>query len=100
LFSSISSDTKCVIDIQIDTATIEKENFNTVYAVAMTADRKLNMDDFFAQPQLSDKKNITDILITIKDIAVVIEVKRSGEDCKAQLFNQVLPSLKILSKQD
>jgi hypothetical protein len=91
LFSSISSDTKCVIDIQIDTATIEKENFNTVYAVAMTADRKLNMDDFFAQPQLSDKKNITDILITIKDIAVVIEVKRSGEDCKAQLFNQVLP---------
>lgn len=98
LFSSISSDTICSVDIQIDTATIEKESYITVYAVAMTADRTLNMDDFFNQPEYTDKKNITDILISIKDIAVIIEVKRTGEDCKAQLFNQVLPFIKEQKK--
>ena len=94
LFSSISSDTKCFIDIQVDTANIETESYKTVYAVAMTADRRLDMGDFFKQPEFADKKHITDILITIKDIAIVIEVKRTGEDCKAQLFNQVLPFIK------
>ena len=57
LFASISSDTKCVIDIQIDTANIEKENYRTVYAVAMTSDSKLKMDDFFSQPEHADKRN-------------------------------------------
>lgn len=91
LFSSINSDTKSIVDIQIDTATLETESFKTVYAVAMTSDRNLNMDDFFTQQEFPDKKNITDILITIKDIAIIIEVKRTGENCKAQLYNQVLP---------
>jgi hypothetical protein len=94
LFSSISSETKSFVDIQIDTATIETESYKTVYAVAMTSDRNLKMDDFLFQQEVSDKKNITDIFITIKDIAIIIEVKRTGEDCKAQLFNQVLPFTK------
>ncbi len=98
LFGSISSDTKCLVDIQIDTANIESENYKTVYAAAMTSDRKLDMEDFFKQTEYSGKKNITDILITIKDIAIVIEVKRTGEDCKAQLFNQVLPFIKSKDK--
>ena len=79
------------MNIQIDTATIEKESFSKVYAVAMTSDKNLNMDDFFSQPDFGERKNITDILISIKDIAIIIEVKRTGEDCKAQLYNQVLP---------
>lgn len=91
LFSSISEDTKYLLDIQIDTATIEKESFRKVYAVAMTSDKNLNMDDFFLQTDFGERKNITDIIISIKDIAIIIEVKRTGEDCKAQLFNQVLP---------
>ena len=99
LFSSISSDTKCLVDIQIDTASIETDSYKTVYAVAMTSDRNLDMADFFKQPEYSDKKNITDILVTIKDIAIVIEVKRTGEDCKAQLFNQVLPFIKSKDKK-
>jgi hypothetical protein len=94
LFSSINSDTKCVVDIQIDTATLEMEGYKTLYAVAMTTDFSLNMDDFFKQPEFSDKKNITDILITIKDVGIIVEVKRSGVDCKAQLFNQACPFIK------
>jgi len=91
LFSSISKDTKYSLNIQIDTATIEKESFSKVYAVAMTSDKNLNMDDFFSQPDFGERKNITDIIISLKDIAIIIEVKRTGEDCKAQLYNQVLP---------
>lgn len=94
LFSSISSHTRCTIDIQVDTATIEKENYKTVYAVAMTSDPELDMRDFFSQPKFSGKKNITDIFVAVKDIAIIIEVKRSGEDCKAQLYNQILPFIK------
>lgn len=92
LFSTISSDTLSSIDIQIDTTTVETESYRTVYAVAMTTDKVLNMDDFLAQ-KLSSKKNITDIFISIKDIAIIIEVKRTGEDCREQLFNQVYPFL-------
>lgn len=44
---------------------------------------------------MGSTSNITDILITIKDIAIIIEVKRSGEDCKAQLFNQVRPFIQL-----
>jgi hypothetical protein len=94
LFSVLTNDTKCDIDIQIDTATIEKENYKTAYVVAMTTDRKLDIGDFFEQAEFADKKNVTDIFISIKDIAIIIEVKRSGEDCKAQLYNQALPFIK------
>jgi len=91
LFSSLSADIQCLIDIQIDTALIEREEYNKVYAVAMTADKSLSMDDFFSQPHFGERKNTTDIFISIKDIAIIIEVKRTGEDCKAQLYNQLLP---------
>lgn len=92
LFSSIDGDTTCTIDIEVDTANIETENYKTVYAVAMTSDKMLNMDDFFTKAAYAvGKKNYTDIFISIKDIAIIIEVKRTGEDCKQQLFNQILP---------
>lgn len=94
LFSSISEDTKYSIDIQVDTTTIEKESFGKIYAVAMNSDKALSMDDFFQQPEFGYKKNITDIIISIKDIAIIVEVKRTGEDCKAQLYNQILPFIK------
>jgi len=94
LFSSMSEDTKYSLNIQIDTATIEKESFSKIYAVAMTSDKHLSMDDFFSQSDFGDRKNITDIIISIKDIAIIIEVKRISENCKAQLYNQVLPFIK------
>ena len=98
LFATLTSDTKCAIDIQIDTGTIERENYRTVYAVAMTTNRQLDMSDFFRQPEFADKKNITDIFIGIKDIAIIVEVKRTSEDCKAQLYKQVLPFINGAAK--
>ncbi|HXB42739.1 MAG TPA: hypothetical protein VNV85_01715 [Puia sp.] len=94
LFSSVSEDTKFTLDIQIDTAEIERESFSKIYAVAMTSDRSLSMDDFFSQPDFGERKNITDIFICIKDISIIIEVKITGYDCKAQLYNQALPFIR------
>jgi len=97
LFTLIDSDTKYSIDIQIDTESIDKESFKKVYALAMTTDKNLDMSDFFSQAQFKEKKNITDIVISIKDIIVIIEVKRTTEDCKVQLYNQILP---FIEKKD
>jgi hypothetical protein len=93
LFSSVDADTICSIDIEIDTGNnIEKENYKRVYAVAMTSDRNLSMDDFFNRTLSNEeKRNVTDIFIGIKDIAIIVEVKRTWEDCKQQLFNQLWP---------
>lgn len=94
LFTSISTETNFTIDIQIDTATVEIVSYKKIYAVAMTSDHLLDMDDFFSQRDLGDKKNITDVLISLKDIAIIIEVKRTEENCKEQLYNQILPFIK------
>jgi len=91
LFGSLSDDAKYEIDLQVETSGIEIENYNTVYAVAMTTDKGVDMFGFFNQARKPDKKNKTDIFISIKDIAIIIEVKRTEENCVKQLFNQVLP---------
>jgi hypothetical protein len=91
LFGSLNKDTRYEIDLQVETTGIETENYNTVYAVAMTTEKDVDMSNFFEQKHIPDKKNKTDIFISIKDIAIVIEVKRTGENCVEQLFNQVLP---------
>lgn len=90
LFSTYSEDSFFDIDIQVDTAKIAEENYYKVYAVALTSNQKIDMNNFF-QEQKYEGKTITDIVITIKDILLIIEVKKSGEDCKNQLFNQVYP---------
>lgn len=90
LFSTYSKNSFFDIDIQIDIAQIERESYKKVYAVALTSNNKIDLTDFFEQ-NTSSAKNITDIIITIKDILLVIEVKKHQEDCKRQLYNQVYP---------
>lgn len=89
LFSAFDENATYDVNLQIETKSIEKENFKRIYAVAMTTDKGLKMDDFFTYKPYEERRNYTDILITIKDIAIVIEVKRTQENCKLQLYNQV-----------
>lgn len=91
LFNIIDKDTQCLIDIQVDpSSSIELESYTKVYAIALTSET-IDMGDFLTQPKYDDKRNRTDIFIGIKDIAFVIEVKKHGENCKAQLYNQIVP---------
>lgn len=92
LFESHSSEANCLIDLQIEVGNIDRESYRKVYAVALTGDRGLDMSDFHAHSNHGKvKKEITDIFISIKDIAFIIEVKRYGTNCKVQLYNQIYP---------
>ncbi|SDC23776.1 hypothetical protein [Pedobacter soli] len=92
LFNHYEDGSVYQIDLQVNTNSLEVSGLKKVYAVAMTADRNLDMGDFLSlEASVSKEINLTDVLITIKDIAIVIEVKRNTFDCKQQLFDQVVP---------
>ena len=44
------------------------------------------MGDFLSQSEFGERRNITDIFISIKDIAIIVEVKRHGGDCESAAF--------------
>ena len=92
LFSRPGEDIKFEIDLQKNTADLETTGYKKVYAVAMTAEQNLDMSGLLLRPaSVAKENNFTDVLIQIKDYAFVIEVKRTKEDCRQQLYNQVAP---------
>jgi hypothetical protein len=92
LFSHYEKDSRYIVDLQLDTSAVELSGVKKIYAIAMTGDEHLNMLDFMElKPDSLKDKNITDIWILIKDMVFVIEVKRTHENCKQQLFNQIHP---------
>ena len=83
LFSHYDEDSKYTIDLQLDTNSIELSDVKKIYAITMTGDEHLNMNDFLQLKANGQKdKNITDIWMVIKDMVFVIEVKRTNENCK------------------
>lgn len=94
LFSYSGEGTNYAVDLQINTNVLELADIRKVYAVAMTSDKDLNLDNFLSLTATPSKGvNLTDVWILIKDIGFVIEVKRDNADCKQQLFDQVAPFL-------
>ncbi len=93
VFDGHVSSNDLIIDLQVNTRDLDPDNFRKIYAVGVTASPKLGLDDFFQQKRLEASRTVTDIFISIKDIAFVIEVKRSAENCKEQLFNQIVSLL-------
>jgi hypothetical protein len=90
LFSVYSKGDGYYINIQQDMTSLDIDEIRKVYAIAMTSDEMLDMSDFDKQTHIPGRdRHITDVWIQIKDIAFVIEVKRTASDCKGQLFNQV-----------
>ena len=92
LFSYVSKEEIFSIDVQVDITRIQNESYKKVYAIALTANKNIDFSNFKTLTQTSPN-NITDVVITVKDIAFIIEVKRTNEDCKQQLFNQIYPFL-------
>jgi hypothetical protein len=90
LFKVYSPDTTCEVDIQIDMNNIDQYSYKKAYAVAITSNKHLDISLFDScKTNRNKQKNVCDIFISLKDIAIVIEVKRTGEDCVQQLYNQV-----------
>lgn len=100
LFSTFPKDAGYLVDIQQEMSSVNIEGIKKVYAVAMTAD-EMDMSAFFnCQFHETQDRHTTDVWILIKDIAVVIEVKRTSEDCQAQLYNQICPFLQTEPKPE
>jgi len=91
LFSTFPRDAGYVVDVQQEMTSVNIDGIKKVYAVAMTAG-DLDVANFLNfQVQKEQDHHTTDVWILIKDIALVVEVKRTAEDCRAQLYNQIYP---------
>jgi len=90
LFISNSESDEIKINIQVDTSELVPEDYSKVYAVAMTADKNLIIGDLLNLKPSGKEKNITDIIIEIKGVLIIIEVKRTGDNCINQLRDQLI----------
>ncbi|AYZ13723.1 hypothetical protein EGY05_18040 [Chryseobacterium arthrosphaerae] len=88
IFTDVTELDNLKMDLQVKTDDINSEEFRKVFAIAISG-RTLDMSSFYSNKANKNKSHITDILITINDIAIVIEVKRNDDDCRSQLYQQV-----------
>jgi len=91
LLSNPPEDAEVEIDIERETGNLV-ENTRRLYAIGITenVDHE-DWNNILIDAVKIDKSNFTDIIIIIKDITIIIEIKRTREDCKAQLLQQMLP---------
>ncbi|MBX2907235.1 MAG: hypothetical protein KF744_14415 [Taibaiella sp.] len=86
-------------DMQVETNNL-LEDTRKLYAIGLTdsqfSEDWSNISDGIVPIQ---KQNITDLVITIKDIRIIIEVKKYNHDCKEQLRQQISPFLKDKTTQ-
>lgn len=85
LFSSTEVENKVNINIQVNSSYIN--SFDKIIAVSLS-ENEMNVNDFMNQTYLHEYDPICDIVIELNDIVIIIEAKRDGVDCTAQLFNQ------------
>lgn len=88
IFTDITDFDNLKMDIQVAMNNINSEEFSKIFAIAISG-TALDMSNFFTYIPNNTKAHITDIFISINDIAIVIEVKRNDVDCKSQLYQQV-----------
>lgn len=79
------------IDLQIETSELV-DNARKLYAIGITEhDEYKDWSDLLMGVAKVRKLNFTDLVITVKDLTIIVEVKRTVEDCKHQLCQQALP---------
>ncbi|CAM4017483.1 hypothetical protein [Vibrio neonatus] len=89
LFQDINSSPKLKISIQKKTESIK--GYKHIYAVSLS---EAELVDFWGQTQVDEYDPVCDLVLTINDVCIVIEAKRDGIDCTAQLFNQIFNILR------
>ncbi len=89
VLESTSGQDSVEIDIQCRITDIDISEITQIYAVAMT-EREFEPELFNKiLPRNAVVDPITDIYISFRDILIIIEVKRTAEDCLAQLKGQL-----------
>lgn len=85
LLSNTEVENKVNINIQQNSSNIN--SYEKIIAVSLS-EFEMNVNDFFNQTNLHEYDPICDIVIELNDIVIIIEAKRDGVDCTAQLYNQ------------
>lgn len=91
LFDEYSKENRLNIEIQKEVSALQ--NFEHFFAVSLTSS-KLSVSDFYDKNNHEVGKRICDLVITINNIVIIIEVKRDDTDCTSQLYNQIFNALK------
>jgi hypothetical protein len=91
LFDEYSNENKVNIEIQKEVSTLL--DFEHIFAVSLTSS-VLNVEDFFSKEHHADYDPICDLVITLNNVIIIIEVKRDHSDCTSQLYNQIFNALK------
>ncbi|MEL6560129.1 MAG: hypothetical protein AAFQ94_18210 [Bacteroidota bacterium] len=91
LFDHFQKEHSIDIDIQRKVTDIESESISRLYGVTLSEkaySMKALLDKYnFSESQ--DYRPVTDIYIHVKDIVIIIEVKRHDIDARQQLYNQI-----------
>lgn len=94
-----NKDSNLSVDIQRNMNSIE--GISTLFAVSLSGG-ELDLSDFSELKSTTEGDQTTDVFIQLNDIGIIIEMKRTNEDCKQQLFNQASilkknePSLEVI----
>lgn len=91
LFSNTEIENKVNINIQINSSNIT--SYEKIIAVSLS-EVEMDVNYFFHQTHLHEYDPICDIVIELNDTVIIIEAKRDGVDCTAQLYNQAFNIVK------
>ncbi|MFA0661428.1 hypothetical protein AB4619_20130 [Vibrio splendidus] len=92
-YNKLFQDINCppTLDISIQKNAESIKDYKHIYAVSLS---EVEMVNFWGQTIVDECDSICDLVLTISDVCVVIEVKRDGIDCTAQLYNQIFNILR------
>lgn len=91
IFDEYSKDNKINIEIQKEVSGLD--TFEHVFAVSLTSS-EMDTNKFFDSQHHAEYDPICDLVITINNIVIIIEVKRDATDCSHQLYNQIFNAFK------
>ena len=86
-FDDFEGKQKIEIDIQKKVSSIKEVDH--IYAVSIS-EHEMQTSSFFSQTHDREYDPITALLITLGNIAIILEIKPNNQDCTRQLYNQAL----------
>lgn len=86
-FDDFEGKQKIEIDLQKKVSSIKEVDH--IYAVSIS-EYEMQTSEFFSQTHEREYDPVTDLLITLSNIAIIVEVKPNNHDCTGQLHNQAL----------
>lgn len=85
IFSNTEIDNVLSVNIQVNTSSIN--SYDKIIAVSLS-EIEMKSESFKNQSHPQEYNPICDVVIQLNDIVIIIEAKRDGVDCTAQLYNQ------------